>query len=311
MNKLINLNTYPVKQSLKKLLQDKTTKKNIIWATSSYEQFGDEYVDYKQIKESDTLSLIIEPRILKALEHQAERTKSKGEVFTPAWICNQMNNYCDEEWFGRKDVFNFQHDTTWKTNPDPIEFKTKEGWKDYIKSCRIEITCGEAPYLVSRYDAATGKEIPVKDRIGILDRKFRVINENVNTSTQWYIWAKKAFQSVYGYEYQGDNLLIARINLLMTFVEHYEVRWGKFPSDDNIKQISDIISWNIWQMDGLKGSIPLGAPIEECHQMTMMEYLGATSVDEQINTECKIMDWFAAKPKEIYYKQIRRHENEI
>ena len=42
---------------------------------------------------------------------------------------------------------------------------------------------------------------------------------------EWLKWALRAFQSVYGYEYQGDNLLIARINILMTFVEYLDYRW--------------------------------------------------------------------------------------
>ncbi len=55
-------------------------------------------------------------------------------------------------------------------------------WEDYIDSKRLEITYGEAPYLVSRYDASTGEMIDIHKRIGILDRKLRVVNENVNTA---------------------------------------------------------------------------------------------------------------------------------
>lgn len=40
MDKLINLNTYPVSENLKALLKDKTTKKNIIFATSVYSSKG-------------------------------------------------------------------------------------------------------------------------------------------------------------------------------------------------------------------------------------------------------------------------------
>ena len=29
-------------------------------------------------------------------------------------------------------------------------------------------------------------------------------------------------QSTYGYEYQGDNLLLARVNLLLTYAEHLQ-----------------------------------------------------------------------------------------
>ena len=47
---LIDLNHYAVKATLKTLLQDKTTKKNIIWATTSYDDKGPEYQDTKQIQ---------------------------------------------------------------------------------------------------------------------------------------------------------------------------------------------------------------------------------------------------------------------
>lgn len=40
MEKLINFKSKYVSVVLEKLLKDKTTDKNIIWATSSYEQFG-------------------------------------------------------------------------------------------------------------------------------------------------------------------------------------------------------------------------------------------------------------------------------
>ena len=35
------------------------------------------------------------------------------------------------------------------------------------------------------------------------------------------------FQSVYGYEYQGDNLLIARMNLLYTLADYIEAKWHR------------------------------------------------------------------------------------
>ena len=48
-------------------------------------------------------------------------------------------------------------------------------------------------------------EIPINCRIGILDRKLRVVNENTDTEEDWMNWCIRAFQSVYGYEFQGDN----------------------------------------------------------------------------------------------------------
>ena len=91
----------------------------------------------------------------------------------------------------------------------------------------MEITCGEAPYLTSRYDTTNGSYINPKDRIGLLDRKLRVISENVDDKEEWMKYAKMAYQRIYGYEYQGDNLLIARENLLMTFVNSIQINLVK------------------------------------------------------------------------------------
>ena len=153
MRELIQLQSFPVRTVLPILLQDKTTKKNIIWATSSYEQFGDQYADDKQITTEALTGLnpiLLQPRIMKTMEQQQARTKVHAEVFTPAWICNKMNNYCDEEWFCRKDVFNILQDKEWDITQERILFPPNKTWQQYIDSRRLEITCGEAPYIASR-----------------------------------------------------------------------------------------------------------------------------------------------------------------
>ena len=199
-----------------------------------------------------------------------------------------MNNLCDAEWFGYKDVFNIEQEHSWSSTKSPIEFPEEKSWKDYVNSNRLEITCGEAPYLVSRYDTTTGEMIPIRERIGILDRKLRIINENVKDYSMWLQWVYKAFQSTYGYEYQGDNLLIARINLLETFYEYTLDKWNKEPTATELRKIAEIISWNIWQMDGLQGTIP---------------YVNDKSIKDSITgTECKIYDW--GEDKEIAYKSL-------
>lgn len=72
-------------------------------------------------------------------------------------------------------------DNTWTVNEEKIIFDGKQTWKKYVDSRRLEITCGEAPYLVSRYDTTTGELIvPPINRIGFLDRKLRVVNENTS-----------------------------------------------------------------------------------------------------------------------------------
>ena len=167
-----------------------------------------------------------------------------------------MNNYADESWFGRKSVFNEEKEQTWVPSESRITFSEDKPWTEYVYSRYLEITCGEAPFIVSRYDAATGDIIPLKNRIGILDRKLRVINENTDNEDDWLLWTTRAFQSVYGYEFQGDNLLIARINLLITFIEYLQNRWNRAPSETELKTIANIIVWNIWQMDGFTNTIP-------------------------------------------------------
>jgi len=87
---LIQLDSYSVQTTLKLLLQDKTTKKNIIWATDSYASFGEAYTDRSQITEIQLARLnygLIQPRISKNIEQQTWRTRKSAEVFTPAWIC--------------------------------------------------------------------------------------------------------------------------------------------------------------------------------------------------------------------------------
>ena len=94
---LIDLNHYAVKTTLKTLLQDKTTKKNIIWATNSYEDYGPEYKDSKQITIGTLIGLkpmTLQPRVLKKLDEQQDRTHKRAEVMTPSWLCNAMNNVC-------------------------------------------------------------------------------------------------------------------------------------------------------------------------------------------------------------------------
>lgn len=302
MQEIIDLKSYSVSKVLNTLLIDRTTGANIIFATNVYEGFGfNTQITTKLLLEN---KIDLRPRVLKSQEEQTKRTKKKAEVFTPSWVCNKMNNHCDEVWFGRKNVFNVEQERNWVRMSEHITFPEGKTWKDYVLSKRLEITCGEAPYLVSRYDTSTGKIIPIRDRIGILDRKLRVINENTKTQRTWSHWVYKAFESVYGYEYQGDSLLIARINLLETFCEYMKARWGVEPGKKALQRVARIISWNLWQMDGLKGVVPYTMKEEEMglHEMILFEPTAqyGTSLFEPISTEtlsidCNIYDWESNK----------------
>lgn len=290
---IIQLNSFPVQTTLKTLLKDRTTQKNIIWATNSYNELGQQYECDKQIT-IDSLSkldsLIIQPRITKKSSEKQKRTRKYAEVFTPSWVCNQMINLIDDSWFGYKGTFNTETYKNWKTSENKIKFPIyNKTWKDYVELNRLEVTCGEAPYLVSRYDSSTGTPIDIKNRIGMLDRKLRIINENTDNENEWYKWVIKAFQSIYGYEYQGDNLLIARINILMTFVDYFENKWHLNPTIQELEQIANIISWNIWQMDGLTDRVPL-----------------SNEGENTVNTKCKIYNW--KDKKIVLYESLKTKE---
>ena len=192
------------------LLRDHTTGQNIFWATHDYEALGRGY-DYHAPIMPELITgqrgMVIRPRVLKTKAEQVDRSKDMAEVFTPSWVCNAQNNLVDEAWFGRKDVFNVEDATnhTWLATTDRIDFPDGKTWKDYVRATRMEMTCGEAPYLVSRYDATTGEPIPISQRIGLLDRKLRVVSENTETSGEWLEWAQTAYKNIYGFEWQGDN----------------------------------------------------------------------------------------------------------
>ena len=292
------------------LLKDMTTKKNIIFATSDYDELDKSINCETQISKkilSKYKEYIIKPRVMRSEEVKSKRTKDKAEVFTPSWLCNLMNNHLDDEWFGKKNVFNKVKDKTWKTNKKTVVFNKDKKWSDYVRSKRIEITCGEAPYIVSRYDTTTGEYIEIKNRIGMLDRKLRVINENVKDISEWKKWVIEAYKSIYGYEFQGDSLLIARINLYLTFEEYLYEIWNEKPTNEDINEICNIINWNIWQMDGITCNIPLVKKKDD-GQFTIFDYLNVDNNEntekEKIITECLIYDW--DKNKKIKFKDIMR-----
>lgn len=288
------------------LLSDKTTGKNIIWATDNYAKYGTGYQPTDQILPeliTGQNTQVIQPRITKSKEEQLHRTKDKAEVFTPSWICNAQNNEVDKAWFGRNVVFNKANGETWAATKWRVDFPKELGktWQDYVTAQRLEITCGEAPYLVSRYDTTTGQRLSLRQRIGLLDRKMRIVNENCETYEDWYHWTLEAYKSVYGFEYQGDSVLIARENLLLTFADYVMHKAKREPHLDEFLEVAEIIAWNIWQMDGLKFVVPLSCISIPC-ETKEMEYLGIPiefNVFDSIN-ETKLVECPGCSQKNQY-----------
>ena len=265
---------------------------NISWATDDYGYPHSSPILIEQV--SGVNRDIIQPRVYKHESLQTARAKDRGEVFTPAWICNAQNNLVDQHWFGYSNVFNTEITLdngthTWQTRQERVEFPEDKSWMKYVRCRRMEMACGEAPYLASRYDTTTGEHISIDNRIGIFDRKMRVVNENTPTQPtkfnkrHWLRKAYQALQSVYGFAWQGDNVFLSRETLLISFCEYYMARWGRMPHLSAIVKAAEIIAWNIWQMDGTRFTIP------------------------DTDNLCTIMEWHGTEPlkgKRIIFKQL-------
>ena len=57
--------------------------------------------------------------------------------------------------------------------------------------------------------------------------------------------------------------------MLYTFIENYQMKFRKMPQEKSIRFIAYIISWNVWQMDGLKRVVP-----DSCHDELVSELFG-------------------------------------
>lgn len=140
-------------QILDILLIDRTSskpsrKRNIIWANDNYSKYGRNYTATAQIKPdliTGQMGGIIKPRALKTADMQKKRTKSKAEVFTPTWIVKKQNDILEK---------------AYKDDDLPT----------YVSRKWLEITCGEAPYMTTRYDMEKGELIPLSQRQGFVDK---------------------------------------------------------------------------------------------------------------------------------------------
>ena len=86
-----------------------------------------------------------------------------------------------------------------------------------------------------------------------------------------------------GFDSQGDNVFLTRESVFLSFCEYYTERWHRQPHRDAVLKAAEIISWNIWQMDGLNFNVP------------------------NSDRDAVIMEWHNAEPldgKRIAYKDI-------
>ena len=300
---------------------DKTYVHNIIWATDSYvDQYrGDKrhrnpYSPASEIRReliTGEHNLLIQPRAAKSRQEQTRRTKDKAEVFTPLKVVKTMNDDAEQN----------------------LHLPPNHTWQDYLAARWLEITCGEGPFIASRYNPVSNSQQIIKpaNRVGFLDRKLRVVNERCSNIDDWLHYAEIALQSCYGYEFQGDSLLIARENVLMTINDFYKIKFEGNPnlasqaeadgglSTAQLEHFAEIISWNIFQMDGLNYAVPLtGAPAKpestnnsctmlDKNQVALFNMSTVTKKPKRTATQrppkyVKIMNWNKGKP--IYFRSL-------
>ena len=278
-------------QILDILLLDRTTStiktpKNIIWANGNYKKHGMmAYSAMNQIKPeliTGRYGYLIMPRALKTRALQKERTKTKAEVFTPLWMVKKQNDVVDENY-----------------KSDDLETYTKRKW--------IEITCGEAPYMATRYDMESGEIVKICDRVGFVDRKLSRINMEVSDKAEWQRLAVLAYKSSYGFEWNGDSLLLARENLLYTYRDYYVDKWGDEPLHGLFEEIAKIISYNVFQMDGLNCTIPLTEKREKVVECQLTLFGNEEPEEQWIITRgkrVKVMNWETNK-MEFFDKGVK------
>ena len=69
-----------------------------------------------------------------------------------------------------------------------------------------------------------------------------------------------------------------------------EYKLGRKPTLDELKSISLIISWNIWQMDGISFTVPFGVIEERYKQLTFDIFSDEEPIQAELQI-CKIKDW--------------------
>lgn len=271
------------------LLIDRTSStpkkvRNIIWGHDNYIRHGREiYNAESQIQPiliTGQMGKLIKPRSIKSIEIQKERTKAKAEVFTPTWIVKKQNDEIDKVY-------------------------KNDSLKDYIDRRWLEITCGEAPYMCTRYDMEIGELIELSERVGFLDRKLTRINNEINDKAVWQSYVEKAYKACYGFEWSGDSLLLARENLLYSYFDYYKAKWDKEPDLKYIREIAEIISYNVFQMDGLTYTIPLSEKLEESG-MTQLSFFDEEEVKivKKPGKRVKVMNWDTNK-LEFFDKDLK------
>ena len=168
----------------------------------------------------------VTPNYTRTASDKKSRSKHQAEIVTPIRLVKEMVEHIDKEMSA-----------------------TYGSWKNYARSTVIEPACGETPFITTRYDTETGKVLPISERVGVLDRKLKRVSEGARDQKDWARWAMEAVNSVFGFDLDGGNVLIARTNIVDTYADYLMNRWGRFPTNEELNELAEIVSHNYWQDD--------------------------------------------------------------
>ena len=135
--------------------------------------------------------------------------------------------------------------------------------------------------------------------------------ENTTKEEDYIEWSLKALQNTYAFEYQGDNLLIARKNILKTYMDSYKEKLEKEPSNKTMDKAIEIITWNTWQMDLTTCTIPNTCKDKIIKKRTLFETEITTKpcpgcqkedIRKHTGIYAKIYDW--EKDEEILFLDL-------
>lgn len=246
------------------LLRDWASGRGLLWMNGA---------DEGEILPGDLSSGRIAPRWAKAREARKARTAYAAEVFTPSFACARQNEIADRDWAARHGISSpdgspmvFTESLPgkrWASRDDSSLAEMLGGcWEEYVSSPVMESCCGEGPYMCSPYDTTDGRDIPVSERVGLLDRKLRLCGLFAGESpASWLEAAASALKACYAYEWQGDSLALARLNALSTAMDFMLDRFpgaGSSPSFPGLlPPLAEIISKNMVQMDGMSWCVPM------------------------------------------------------
>ena len=150
--------------------------------------------------------------MMKQTDTQQQRTRKKGEVFSPAWVCNKMNNALDADWFGtlgaeerdvyKRQVYNLFRDFKYNPIDDdrfvplkesalPLNPEAKEvvdrvldTFGMYSGKVLESITHKEAPWLDARKGFLPDETSHAEISLDAMKAYFKKVDEKYNIRTE-------------------------------------------------------------------------------------------------------------------------------